>query len=345
MIQNKFFTLIKASALCLSILVVFLIPDASAADDGEFAKWLEDLRAEALERGISAATLDAAFEGLTPVMRVVELDRSQPEFKLDFWTYQKKVVSSWRIQHGRKLLAEHRELLEDVANRYGVPPRFLVAFWGIETNFGRTLGSFPVIRSLATLAYDPRRSSFFRGELLNALTIVDQGHISHQDMLGSWAGAMGQLQFMPSTFVRYAMDADSDGRKDIWGSMPDIMESAANFLAQSGWQRGITWGREIMLPEDFDTAMTGLDTQKPLAEWQAIGIRKIDGRNLPDEDIMASVVLPAEQDTPAFLVYKNYRVIMRWNRSHFYAAAVGNLADRIIGKGPFHSKQQEKSAD
>jgi len=333
---------ITTFAAFLFILLIFSLPNAASAEDDSFEKWLQGLRAEAVEKGISESTLDSALSGLTPVKRVIELDRSQPEFKLDFWTYQEKVVSSWRIKRGRALLAEHRELLEDVANRYGIPPRFLVAFWGIETNFGRTLGSFSVIRSLATLAYDPRRSSFFRKELLNALIIVDQGHISHQDMMGSWAGAMGQLQFMPSTFVRYAMDADSDGRKDIWGSMPDIMESASNFLAQSGWKRGVTWGREIMLPEGFDTAVTGLEIRKPLAEWQEIGIRKIDGSNLPDDDIMASVVLPAKENTPALLVYKNYRVIMRWNHSHFYAAAVGNLADRLIGLGPFQSKRPKR---
>ena len=344
MFNNRICIIISVNAICL-LSLLFLIPSISSAEDDAFASWLADLRIEAIEKGISEATLDSALSGLSPVPRVIELDNSQPEFKLDFWTYQSKVVSGWRIRRGRELLAKHRELLKEVATKYGVPPRFLVAFWGIETNFGKTLGSFPVISSLATLAYDPRRSSFFRKELLNALTIVDEGHISAQDMMGSWAGAMGQPQFMPSTFVSYAMDADGDGRKDIWHTMPDIMESASNFLSQSGWQRGTTWGREVKLPDGFDTSKAGLETVKPLGQWQSIGVRKIDGGDLPSSNMNASLVLPAKQESPAFLVYKNYRVIMRWNRSHFYAVAVGHLADRLIGLGPLKSKRLTKTAD
>lgn len=330
LLKLNFSKRIIAYLIYLLPLLLVIFPNTGQAEDDAFAKWLEGLRAEALSRGISEATLDSALSGLSPLKRVIELDRNQPEFKLDFRTYQNKVVSEWRIKRGRKMLAEHRELLENIAGRYGVPPRFLVAIWGIETNFGKTLGNFPVISSLATLAYDPRRSSFFRRELLAALTIIDEGHISVQDFKGSWAGAMGQLQFMPSTFVRYAVDADNNGKKDIWRTLPDIMESAANFLAQSGWQRGITWGREVMLPDGFDTSLTGLDTLKSLDEWTAAGIRSIDGGSLPSEDIKASIITPENHVTPAFLVYKNYRVIMRWNSSHFYALAVGHLADRII---------------
>jgi membrane-bound lytic murein transglycosylase B len=328
----------SVNAICL-LSILFLITNISSAEDDPFAKWLEELKIEAIEKGISESTLDSALSGLSPIPRVIELDRHQPEFKLDFWTYQTKVVSEWRIRRGRELLAKHRELLKDVEAKYGVPPRFLVAFWGIETNFGKTTGSFPVISSVATLAYDPRRSSFFRRELLNALTIVDEGHIKAGDMMGSWAGAMGQLQFMPSTFVRYAMDADGDGRKDIWNTMPDIMESASNFLSQSGWQRGVTWGRQVRLPESFDTTQAGLETVKPLAQWQALGVRKIDGSDLPSATMNASIVLPAKQESPAFLAYTNYRVIMRWNRSHYYAVAVGHLADRLIGLGALKSRR------
>ncbi len=344
MSNNPVVASIYRYTFCLMSLLIIMSTAASAEDDA-FSQWLADLRIEAAEKGISETTLDSALTGLSPIERVIELDRHQPEFKLDFWTYQGKVVSSWRIRRGRELLDKHRSLLEKVSKQYGVPPRFLVAFWGIETNFGKTLGSFPVINSLVTLAYDPRRSSFFRRELLNALKIVDEGHIKAGDMMGSWAGAMGQVQFMPSTFVRYSMDADGDGRKDIWQTLPDIMESASNFLAQSGWQRGVTWGREVRLPSGFDSSLAGLETVKPLAQWQALGVRKIEGGNLPAVNMKASLVLPAKQESPAFLVYTNYRVIMRWNRSHYYAVAVGHLADRLIGMGPLKSKRPVKKAD
>ena len=262
---------------------------------------------------------------------------TSPNFKLDFWGYVERVVSDTRIEQGRVHLETHRELLEDVESRYGIPPHVLVAAWGIESNFGRTQGSTPVISSLVTLAYDERRAAFFRAELLHALRIVDEGHIDLEDMNGSWAGAMGQLQFMPSTFVDYARDGDGDGRKDIWNNPADAVESAANFMASAGWQRGIIWGREVRLPSGFDTDLEGLETRKALAEWQSLGVRTIADDNLPNVAIEGSIVLPADGTEPAFMVYQNYRTIMRWNRSHLFAISVGHLADRISGKPPFQS--------
>jgi membrane-bound lytic murein transglycosylase B len=209
-----------------------------------------------------------------------------------------------------------------------------VAFWGLETNFGDYLGSFPVVGSLATLAHDPRRSEFFRSELLAALSIIDDGNISAAEMIGSWAGAMGQPQFMPSTFVRFAVDADADGRRDIWHSLPDVFASAANFLAKSGWRGDETWGREVRLPAGFDLELTGLEVEKTLAAWQILGVRKANGDDLPRVDMKGSLILPAGHAGPAFLVYSNYRTILQWNRSDLYAIAVGHLADRIAGKGP-----------
>ena len=240
-----------------------------------------------------------------------------------------------RIERGRTLLKTHKKLFDTIEMRYGVQPRFLVAFWGLETNFGDYLGSFPVIGSLATLAYDPRRSDFFRSELLAALSIIDNGHISAANMLGSWAGAMGQPQFMPSTFVRFAVDADGDGRRDIWHSLPDVFASAANFLSQSGWQGDKTWGREVKIPSDFDLDLAGLEVEKSLAAWQILGIKKINGENLPGVNIKGSIILPAGYHGPAFLIYNNFHTILRWNRSNLYAIAVGHLADRITDKGPF----------
>ncbi len=304
--------------------IVMLMPAYSSA--ANFAEWLTELRAEAISRGISEATLNAAFEGVQPIPRVIELDRNQPEFKKTFNQYLKMTVSEWRIKKGRKMLQQHRELLEDVSRQYGVQPRFLAAIWGMETNYGKHTGGFSVIASLATLAHDTRRSSFFRKELLHALTIIDEGHISAKDMNGSWAGAMGQLQFMPSTFTGYAVDADKDGRKDIWNTLPDIFASAASYLAKN-WQPNRIWGREVQLPPDFDYSIAGLKTKMDLSEWQSLGVRRINGDALPEVVIDASLIMPSGDSGPAFLVYENFRAIYRWNRSYLYSLAVCRLSD------------------
>ncbi len=308
-----------------------LMGGAMAQEDGaeSFAEWREGVRNEALEIGISAAIFDAAFTDVEPIPRVIELDRSQPEVTLTFDQYVERVVPESRVEKGRTLLTEHRDLLEPIGRKYGVPPRFIVALWGIETNFGQYLGGFPVIASLATLAYDGRRSAYFRQELLQALRILEDGHITPEAMMGSWAGAMGQSQFMPSSFVNYAVDHDGDGRRDIWGTQGDVFASAANYLAQAGWRAGETWGRQVTLPSGFDHALTGLEVKKTLAEWQALGLRRADGSDLPQADIGGSVVLPGGEGGPAYLVYNNYRTIMRWNRSFYFATSVGLLADGI----------------
>jgi membrane-bound lytic murein transglycosylase B len=304
------------------------------ACSGDFSEWLEGLRQEARAKGISEAILHEALDDLHPIPRVIELDRRQPEFTQSFWRYLDARVTEGRIERGRMLLELHAELLDSIEKQYGVQPRFLVAFWGLETNFGDYLGSFPVIGSLATLAHDPRRSDFFRSELLAALSILDDGHITAKEMFGSWAGAMGQPQFMPSTFVRFAVDADGDGRRDIWHSLPDVFASAANFLSESGWQGDKTWGREVRLPPGFNLELTGLAIEKNLAAWQILGVRKINGNDLPRVNMKASLILPAGHAGPAFLVYNNYRTTLQWNRSDLYAIAVGHLADRIAGKNP-----------
>jgi len=297
-----------------------------------FAEWLAELRTEALRRGISEGVLDDALGGIEPIPRVIELDRNQPEFTLTFKEYLARVAPEDRIATGRKKLAQNRALLDEISREFGVPPHMIVALWGIETDFGRLRGGFQVVPALATLAYDGRRSNFFRAQLFDALTILDQGHIKPADMLGSWAGAMGQCQFMPSSFLNFAVDHDGDGRKDIWNSPADVFASAANLLAGNGWERGWTWGRPARLPDVFDLGVRGLDTQKPLAEWQALGIRRSDGRDLPKADIDASLVMPDGPDGPVFLVYNNFRAILRWNRSDYFALTAGYLADRIAGK-------------
>lgn len=297
-----------------------------------FESWLQELRAEAASKDISESTLEAALTGIEPIPRVIELDRRQPEFTLTFEQYMARVVPEKRVEKGRRLLAEHRELLERVARRYGVQPRFIVALWGIETDFGRITGGFPVIAALATLAHDGRRSAYFRGELLNALRIVDEGHISADDMVGSWAGAMGQSQFMPSSFLNFAEDHDGDGRKDIWTTREDVFASAANYLAQSGWKDDQTWGRPVRLPAGFDDSLTGRKVSKGLREWQSLGVRRADGSDLPTRNLPTSIVLMEGPGSAAFATYHNYEVILKWNRSNYFAVAVGTLADRIKGR-------------
>ncbi|MDX1482967.1 MAG: lytic murein transglycosylase [Alphaproteobacteria bacterium] len=315
-----------------------------AQADG-FAAWLKQVYQEGLERGISKATLDTALTGLTPLERVIKLDRRQPEFTQTFREYINRRVSPWRVSTGRERLATHGTVLKAVGQRFGVQPRFIVALWGIETNFGRHTGGFSVVRALATLAFDGRRSAYFRKELFNALTIIDQGHIAAADMKGSWAGAMGQNQFMPSSFLSYAIDYDGDGRRDIWGTLEDVFASAANYLRRAGWRADQTWGREVTLPDGFDQSLAALMPQdkprgcralrkltvaKTLPEWHAMGLRRADGGPLPTRPLEASLVLPDGPGGPALLVYQNFRATLRWNCSVSFAAAVGMLADALV---------------
>ncbi len=321
--------------------------------DPAFDLWLDRVRQEAENRGISENTLDAAFRGVSPVIRVIELDRSQPEFTRTFWSYINRRITEERIEKGRELLEKHRDLLDEIGDEYGVPPRYIIAFWGLETGFGSHLGSFRVIDALATLAYDRRRPDFFRKQLFYALRIIEQSHREPDKMLGSWAGAMGHMQFLPSVFVEYAVDYTGSGRKDIWESLPDAFASAANYLSEKGWKQGQIWGREVILPEDFDFELSGLAHKKEIKQWSELGVRRADGTPLPDEDMEGSVILPQGHEGPAFLVYENFRVIMKWNRSVNYAVSVGHLADRLIdlpaiasgrkaGHEPLSRRQTEK---
>ena len=332
--ESKFGMKAARMAAVLGLAGALMSGSALAQEDGaqSFAEWRDGVREEALGLGISAATFDAAFAGVEPISRVIELDRSQPEVTLTFAQYVERVVPESRVAKGRELLAKHRDLLEPIGRKYGVPPRFIVALWGIETNFGQYLGGFPVIAALATLAHDGRRSAYFRQELMHALRILEDGHITPEAMVGSWAGAMGQSQFMPSSFVNYAVDHDGDGRRDIWGTQGDVFASAANYLAQAGWRAGEIWGRRVALPAGFDDELIGLEVTKTLAEWQALGLRRADGSDLPHAAMSGSVVLPGGEEGPAYLVYDNYRTIMRWNRSYYFATSVGLLADRIGGR-------------
>ncbi|WP_241967677.1 lytic murein transglycosylase [Pseudidiomarina insulisalsae] len=301
-----------------------------AADEAGFADYVEKIKAEALADGYSQATLDKAFAGAKFYQRAVSADKNQPEFKLTLDTYLPRAVPEWKAKQALEKYNEHKELLEEVGAKYGVQPRFIVALWGIETNFGGYTGGFDVVSALTTMAYEGRREEFFKKQLWQALTIIEEGHIDVEQMKGSWAGAMGQTQFMPSSFMAYAVDYDGDGRKDIWNSMGDVFASAANYLKNAGWRDDVTWGRQVQLPADFDESLASLKTKKSLAEWQALGVRRMDGSDLPQRaDIEAAVVIPDDKEGRVYLAYANYDALMRWNRSHYFVAAVGYLSDRI----------------
>ena len=315
-------------SVMLTVLLILVTGDYShGAKKLSFQAWLADIRKEALANGVSEETLNHALKDLRPIPLVVKRDRSQPEFKLTLDEYLKRVVTEKRIRKGRKKLRENRGLLTRISKKYGVEPEFIIALWGIETSYGERTGGFPVLAAVATLAYDGRRSRYFRREFLNALKIIDDGHISAENMNGSWAGAMGQVQFMPSSFQSYAVDYDGDGRIDIWNNVGDALASAANYLARSGWKEGQGWGQEIQLPEGFNKKLISSRIRKSLSEWQRIGIL---AKEFPqNSNLQASIVQPDGEGGRAFLAYPNYRVILKWNRSNFFAVAVGTLADRI----------------
>jgi len=291
-----------------------------------FDAWLADFRRDAASQGISPRAL-SALDNVRYIERVIELDRHQPEFVRPIWEYLDGAVSRTRISNGQNRLDEHRQTAMQMQQRYGVPAEIIVSIWGIESDYGRNFGSFSALSSFATLAYDGRRSEFARTELLAALRIIDSGEIAADEMIGSWAGAMGHTQFIPSSFESFAKDGDGDGRRDIWGSIPDVMASTANYLAQAGWQANQPWGVEVTLPTNFDFTQT---ERRSSAEWSAQGIRAING-NLPSF-ASAAIIVPAGAQGPAFMVGPNFNAILRYNNATSYALAVATLADAIMGR-------------
>lgn len=308
----------------------------------KFQAWVAEFKKEALKQGISQRTLDKAFKDVHLNLRVLGLDRRQPEFSQTFWQYFNRAITKWRVEKGQELYKKHQEQLNEITKKYGVPGRFIIAFWGLETNYGGYTGNTKIIESLATLAYDPRRSKFFTSELLAALKIIDLGHVPIEQMRGSWAGAMGLPQFMPSNYLKYAVDGDNNGKIDLWNSLPDVFNSMGSFLKTIGWQEEENWGREVSLPDGFNLALADGRTEKPLTEWENLGIKLADGRSLPSANLQARLLLPSDYRGPAFLVFENFQVIKRWNRSNNYALAVGHLADRIINR-PALSKKAPKN--
>lgn len=318
----------RLSTILIIILVSFLATNVAVAKS--FDQWLSEFKNKAAREGVSPSTISKALNGLSPNERVIELDRNQPSKKWTFVKYQSQIVSRDRIQKGRRLYRDNYTLLKQIESEYGVPAQVVVALWGIESNFGQNMGGFDVIRSLATLAWEGRREKLFTDELMNALKIIDQGHVTHENMKGSWAGAMGQCQFMPSSFNRLARDGNGDGRKDIWRTKADVFASAANYLRTNGWKADERWGRRVSIPKNFDESLTGLGVKKPLASWQSLGVRLPDGAPIPVvRGMEASIVAPDGVNGPVFLAYDNYRVIMSWNRSTYFATSVGLLADAI----------------
>jgi len=317
----------RRSLLAVSLSTAIAVPARAAPDS--FAGFLAGMRAEARRAGISAATLDRAFAGVQPNQKVIERDRHQPEFTLTWAEYRARLVSDQRIANGRAAYQQNRALLASVRERFGVDPGVITGIWGLESNFGAGMGDFHVVEALATLAWEGRRASFFRGELLAALRILDHGDVTPGHMLGSYAGAMGQPQFMPSSYLSYAVDFEGHGRRDIWTSRPDVFGSIANYLARSGWRAGESWGQPVALGAGLERAAGGRDDRRPVSEWLRLGVRPADGRPLARPDVPAALVQPDGAGGEAFLVYANFGAIRRYNPSDFYALAVGLLGDRF----------------
>ncbi|WP_325892153.1 lytic murein transglycosylase [Grimontia sp. NTOU-MAR1] len=304
---------------------------SALAEKQSFDSYVEGLKKESVEKGYDVALIEAAFSNLTYRERAVKADRNQPEKRLTLDEYIPRAVPDWKVAQARKLYDEHYDDLKRISEIYGVQPRFLVALWGVESNFGKFTGNFNVIEALSTMAYDGRREAFFRNEVFSALTILQEGHIDISKMKGSWAGAMGQCQFMPSSFISFAADGNNDGRKDIWNSKPDVFASSANYLKNAGWDDEYTWGRQVIVPKNLDKGLSGLSQEKAktLAEWQVLGVRRMNNASLPDVDLKAWLIQPDDEYGRSYLVYGNYQSLMKWNRSHYFALAVSHLADRI----------------
>ncbi len=306
-------------------------PRIGQAATGSFEGFLAGVGAEARRQGIAQATLDRAFANLRPDPKVIQLDQHQPEFTFTWAQYRDRLVSPSRVKRGRELYAEHGALLRQVSDRYGVPPSIIMGIWGLESDYGRATGGFNVIDGLATLAWEGRRTAFFRSELLDALRILDHGDITYAQMTGSYAGAMGQTQFMPDSFLKYAVDWSGTGRRDIWGDLGCVFASTANYLAREGWARDLPWGERIVAPASLTPYDVGRDRRRSVAEWLRAGVRRADG-SVPavPGSASAAVLLPGGQgDEAYFAYYPSFLAIRRYNPSDFYCICVGLIGDLV----------------
>lgn len=304
-----------------------------AQESGEegFRSWLIDFSPEAEEEGISAQTIYLFMKNAQYLPKVIELDRKQPDKTKSFAEYLKSVMPASRVKRAKEKYHESKEILFEISKKYGVQPKFIVALWGSESDFGRNMGSFNTLNCLATLAYEGRRADFFKKELINALKMIDADHIEQSEIKGSWAGAMGQTQFMPSSFLELAVDYDEDGKKDIWNTRPDVFASIANYLAKAGWDSSVSWGREVKLPRNFDEKLIGKNIERTTSEWKKLGIKTTAGKPIPTKKGLMASLIKVEDKTNSrvFLVYPNYKILLKWNRSLYFATSVSMLADKI----------------
>lgn len=308
---------------------------AEPADPARFASCLSELKGGAAGRGVSGPSYERLTASLVPDMKVLDFLDYQPEFRTPIWDYLSGLVDEERVADGKALHKQWSEVLSAASARYKVDPATVVAVWGVESNFGRNFGQRPLLTSLSTLSCYGRRQAYFRGEFYDALKIVDSGDVKAEQLVGSWAGAFGHTQFMPSTFLRLAVDFDGDGRRDLVGSIPDALASTANFLHKAGWREGETWGYEVQLPAGFDASLAGRRNKQAVASWSARGVKRIDGSPLPASEAPAGVLLPAGPRGPAFLVFRNFDAIYGYNAAESYALAIAHLSDRLKGGQPF----------
>ncbi len=312
-----------------------VLPASAALAADPFAACLSQLRGPALKAGVAAATFDTHTAGLAPDMAVIDLLDAQPEFKTPIWDYMAGLVDDERVADGKAGMARWQAELQRASLRYGVDPATIAAVWGVESNFGRTLGGRPLLTSLSTLSCFGRRQAYFRGEFFATLKIIQDEHIAPDRLVGSWAGAFGQTQFMPSTYLRLAVDFDGDGRRDLVDSVPDALASTANFLKRAGWNPALAWGYEVRLPAGLDTAGAGRKNKRPMSSWVKQGVTRADGQPLPGGDTPAGLLLPAGRGGPAFLVTRNFDALYSYNAAESYALAIAHLSDRLRGGGPF----------
>jgi membrane-bound lytic murein transglycosylase B len=318
----------------MTALFAGLVLSPANAQSGDFQACLQTIKADAVRQGVPAEVADRAFQGLTPDQKVIDLDSRQPEFSLTYAKYVGSSVSPERIAKGQQKMAQNRALLDAIQGEYGVPPQYIMAFWGLETNYGGYMGDFQVVRSVATLGCMTKRTAFFSNETVQALRILVLDRMTREQLRGSWAGAMGNMQFMPSTFMKWGVDRDGNGKIDLWTSLPDSFASAANYLRGVGFKPGLPSSEEVFLPQGFPLDQADTTIEKPVRAWAAMGVKRAGNAPLPNVDDLASITLPAGWRGPAFILYPNFKAVMNWNRSTLYALAVGVLAQQIVGGPP-----------
>ena len=312
----------------LIVFFIFIFFSNKSFADKDFDKWLEDFKKEALSKGISETTLEV-LKDAKPIKKTIKLDRNQPEFKLTFENYKSKVVTDYRIQKSKDEYKKNKVLLDKIEKKYKVNGRLIIALWAIESNFGNNMGKFNLFHTLSSLAFDGRRSSFFRKELLNALKIIENKMVKNTNIKSGWAGALGQCQFMPSSYLTYAVDENKDGEIDIWNNKEDVFGSMANYLSQNGWNNKYIWGRAVNIDKMKDPMIYN-KKNKVLSEWKKIGLKQKNGNELPVADIKAKLLIIDKSKNSSYLVYNNYETILKWNRSNYFALSVASLSDYLI---------------